>query len=62
MKVCGWIGGDKPCQLLEGAARRITDGFLAHENESLPELEWIDTLRKSKRLPSYRISEKRYRV
>lgn len=43
MKVYGWIGGDKPAQVAEAAAKRIKDGFVAVKMNACSEMEWIDT-------------------
>ncbi len=46
MKVYGWIGGDKPSRVAEGARKRVQDGFLAVKMNACSEMEWIDTPRK----------------
>jgi galactonate dehydratase len=46
MKVYGWIGGDKPSKVAEGARRRVQEGFLAVKMNACSEMEWIDTPRK----------------
>ncbi len=46
MKIYGWIGGDKPSQVVEGAVKRMDDGFLAVKMNACPEMEWIDTPKK----------------
>lgn len=46
MKVYGWIGGDKPSQVVEGAKKRMDAGYLAVKMNACPELEWIDTPQK----------------
>ncbi|MEJ0103943.1 MAG: galactonate dehydratase [Bacteroidota bacterium] len=46
MKIYGWIGGDKPSQVIEGANKRIADGFLAVKMNACSEMEWIDSPRK----------------
>lgn len=43
VKIYGWIGGDKPAQVAEAAAKRIQDGFVAVKMNACSELEWIDT-------------------
>lgn len=46
MKIYGWIGGDKPSQVVEGAKKRMDDGFLAVKMNGCSEMEWIDTPKK----------------
>ncbi len=46
MKMYGWIGGDKPAHVVEGARKRIADGFNAVKMNGCAELEWIDTPQK----------------
>jgi galactonate dehydratase len=46
MKVYGWIGGDKPAKVAEGARKRVQEGFHAVKMNACPELEWIDTPKK----------------
>jgi galactonate dehydratase len=46
MKIYGWIGGDKPSQVIEGAKKRMDDGFLAVKMNGCSEMEWIDTPKK----------------
>ncbi len=46
MKVYGWIGGDKPSNAIEGARKRMADGFLAVKMNACSEMEWIDTPQK----------------
>jgi len=46
MKVYGWIGGDKPSRVAEGARKRVQEGFLAVKMNACSEMEWIDTPRK----------------
>jgi galactonate dehydratase len=43
MKVYGWIGGDKPINLIEGARQRLQQGFAAIKMNACPEMEWIDS-------------------
>lgn len=46
MKVYSWIGGDKPSHVVEGALKRIKDGYLAVKMNACSEMEWIDTPKK----------------
>lgn len=46
MKVYGWIGGDKPSMVAEGARMRVAEGYHAVKMNACSELEWIDTPRK----------------
>lgn len=46
MKIYGWIGGDKPAQVVEGAKRRMAAGFAAVKMNACSEMEWIDSPRK----------------
>lgn len=46
MKIYGWIGGDKPSQVVAGARKRMEDGFLAVKMNACSEMEWIDTPKK----------------
>lgn len=46
MKVYGWIGGDKPSQVIEGAKDRIANGFRAVKMNACAEMEWIDSPQK----------------
>lgn len=46
MKIYGWIGGDKPSQVVEEARKRMDDGFLAVKMNACSEMEWIDTPKK----------------
>lgn len=46
MKMYGWIGGDKPAHVVEGARKRMADGFHAVKMNGCAELEWIDTPKK----------------
>jgi galactonate dehydratase len=46
MKIYGWIGGDKPAQVIEGAKERIDNGFRAVKMNGCAEMEWIDSPRK----------------
>lgn len=46
MKVYGWIGGDKPAQVIEGAKDRIANGFRAVKMNGCAEMEWIDSPKK----------------
>jgi galactonate dehydratase len=43
MLVYGWIGGDRPSQVIEGARQRIASGYHAVKMNACSELEWIDT-------------------
>jgi galactonate dehydratase len=43
MSVYGWIGGDRPSQVVEGARQRIAAGYRAVKMNACAELEWIDT-------------------
>ena len=46
MKVYGWIGGDKPINLIEGARQRLQQGFAAIKMNACSEMEWIDSPKK----------------
>ncbi len=46
MKIYGWIGGDKPAQVVEGAHKRMADGFHAVKLNACPDMEWIDSPQK----------------
>jgi galactonate dehydratase len=46
MKVYGWIGGDKPSKVAEGARKRVQEGFHAIKMNACSEMEWIDTPKK----------------
>ena len=46
MKIYGWIGGDKPSQVIEGARDRIANGYRAVKMNACSELEWIDSPKK----------------
>ncbi len=46
MKIYGWIGGDKPSQVIEGARDRIANGYRAIKMNACAELEWIDSPKK----------------
>lgn len=46
MKIYSWIGGDKPSHVVEGALKRIKDGYLAVKMNACSEMEWIDTPKK----------------
>ncbi|HTF17367.1 MAG TPA: galactonate dehydratase [Chryseolinea sp.] len=46
MKVYGWIGGDKPAKVAEGAKKRVEQGFQAVKMNACSEMEWIDTPNK----------------
>lgn len=41
MKVYGWIGGDKPADLVVGAQRRLAQGFRAFKMNACGDLEWL---------------------
>jgi len=43
MKIYGWIGGDKPAQVIEGARKRMENGFSAIKMNACAEMEWIDS-------------------
>lgn len=42
MKIYGWIGGDRPDELVKGAAARMEQGFKAVKMNACAEMEWID--------------------
>lgn len=42
MKIYGWIGGDRPDELIKGAADRMEQGFQAVKMNACAEMEWID--------------------
>lgn len=42
MKIYGWIGGDRPDELVKGAAARMEQGFQAVKMNACAEMEWID--------------------
>jgi galactonate dehydratase len=46
MQVYGWIGGDKPAKVAEGAQRRVQEGFKAIKMNACCEMEWIDSPKK----------------
>jgi galactonate dehydratase len=46
MKIYGWVGGDKPSQVAEGAKKRVEAGFLAVKMNACAGMEWIDTPQK----------------
>jgi galactonate dehydratase len=46
MKVYSWIGGDKPANVIEGAKKRMAEGYLAVKMNACSEIEWIDTPKK----------------
>jgi galactonate dehydratase len=46
MKVYSWIGGDQPSNLVEGAKRRLKEGFLAVKMNACSAMEWIDSPKK----------------
>lgn len=46
MKIYGWVGGDKPSQVAEGAKKRVEAGFLAVKMNACAAMEWIDTPQK----------------
>lgn len=48
MKVYGWIGGDRPDMVAEGARKRVLEGYQAVKLNACSELEWIDTPKKVK--------------
>ncbi|KAF9447746.1 enolase C-terminal domain-like protein [Macrolepiota fuliginosa MF-IS2] len=43
IKVYGWIGGDKPSDVIEAAQRRKTQGFLAVKMNGTESIGWIDS-------------------
>jgi galactonate dehydratase len=43
MKIYGWIGGDKPANVVAEAKKRMEHGFTAVKMNACPEMEWIDT-------------------
>ena len=45
IKVYGWVGGDKPSDVLAGAAARAEQGFAAGKMNGTPGLGWIDSPR-----------------
>jgi galactonate dehydratase len=46
MKVYSWIGGDQPSNLVEGAKRRLKEGFRAVKMNACSAMEWIDSPKK----------------
>ena len=46
MKVYSWIGGDKVTDAVEGAGKRIREGFRAVKMNACAAMEWIDTPEK----------------
>lgn len=48
MKVYSWIGGDKVTDTIDGAQRRINQGFRAVKMNACAEMNWLDTPRKIK--------------
>ena len=48
MKLYGWIGGDKPANLIEGARKRLEQGFRAVKMNACADMEWIDTAKKAR--------------
>lgn len=46
MRVYGWIGGDRPAQVVDAAQKRIDNGFHAVKMNASPDMEWIDTPHK----------------
>ncbi|MBX3240892.1 MAG: galactonate dehydratase [Chitinophagaceae bacterium] len=46
MKIYGWIGGDKPAQVVEAASQRVANGFHAVKMNACAEMEWIDSPQK----------------
>ncbi|MGK6351448.1 galactonate dehydratase [Parapedobacter sp. DT-150] len=46
MKVYGWIGGDKPANVVDAAKKRVQEGFRAVKMNGSSEMEWIDTPKK----------------
>ncbi|MBZ5856434.1 galactonate dehydratase [Flavihumibacter profundi] len=43
MKIYGWIGGDKPANVVAEAKKRMEHGFTAVKMNACAEMEWIDT-------------------
>jgi galactonate dehydratase len=43
MKIYGWIGGDKPENVADGALKRKEEGYLAVKMNGTSEMEWIAT-------------------
>lgn len=50
MKVYSWIGGDKVTDAIDGAQKRINQGFRAVKMNACAEMDWLDTPRKIKDL------------
>ena len=48
MSVYGWIGGDKPSQVVDAAKERIAQGYRAVKMNACAEMEWIDSPQKIK--------------
>jgi galactonate dehydratase len=46
MKVYSWIGGDQPSNLVDGAKRRLKEGFRAVKMNACSAMEWIDSPKK----------------
>jgi galactonate dehydratase len=46
MKIYGWIGGDRPAQVVEGARNRVAAGYRSIKMNACADLEWIDTPQK----------------
>lgn len=43
VKVYGWIGGDKPADVVQGAADRRAQGFTAVKMNGTEGIDWIDS-------------------
>lgn len=43
VKVYVWVGGDKPSDVLEGAAERRAQGFTAVKMNATDAVDWIDS-------------------
>ncbi len=46
IRIYGWIGGDRPAQVVEAAKKRIDNGFHAVKMNACADMEWIDTPHK----------------
>ncbi|WP_353128699.1 galactonate dehydratase [Parapedobacter pyrenivorans] len=49
MKVYGWIGGDRPSELVATAKRRLEQGFTAFKMNACGEMEWIADVKSIER-------------
>ena len=45
IKVYGWVGGDRPSDVLAGAAARASQGFTAVKMNATAGLDWADSPR-----------------